>query len=1161
MTFNGYPFRRLILLAVSCLAFLFTSLYSQTFTDESSQITPSNNSFEWGTSAADFNNDGLVDIYHPGRLYINQGGSFVDIMSSTGINEGSSIFGAVFGDYDGDGYLDVLFEDFSFSSNSRLFRNNGDRTFERVDQQVGLDVIGLTQGAGWADFNRDGQLDLFVNEDTGVNQMFLNNNGMFTDISATSNAPTNGNSYGMSWGDYNNDGYPDVFIATCNGNPNNSIKHLLRNNGDNTFTDVNYQAGVADSLASWGISWVDYDNDGWLDIFIANTNHGGIQVGRNVLYKNNRDGTFSDVSAAAGIEGNFSNSSFATAAADFDNDGWCDLYVGNSNTTHILYKNNGNGTFTNISGTAGIIESNHQAVAVADFNNDGWMDIFSAGGPQNRLMINDGGTNHWLKITTRGTQSSYNAVGARLTMYINGDLQIREIRAGDSFCSQNDLMTAHFGLGTATEADSLIIEWPVGTVDKLYNVAADRHIEVREGIGEVSPLQQVSLGFPADGDTLRAISAATLRWDLVGGNGLLGTEMGTSFNLRLKGTNLDTVFSNISDTSYALDLSLLNSGSTYEWMIEATDGFSVLASRELNSFRYERAAFTSVTPGDIGSDQLFSEGGSWADYDGDGDLDLFVTNIINQNNILYRNEGNGSFTSVTGISPVTDGGFSYGSHWVDYDNDGDVDLFVVNGGGSQNEVNFLYRNDNASFTRITDGPVATDANGSWSAAWADYDLDGDLDLFVANYNQPNALYENDGSGAFVRLSGSGVEGNNTPSLGSSWADYNGDGYPDLFVANANFGSGAVNNLYTNNGEGTFSEVTTGSVASDLNNSVAASWGDPDNDGDLDLLVTNYFNENNALYMNNGDGTFTPASGIAPVQDGGLSVGSAWGDFDNDGDLDLAISDDEANGLNRLYLGDGLGGFTAVTGEPVVTDVARTNSMTWADYDGDGDLDLFTANGDQAPNELSNFLYKNNQNNGNNWIKLRLNGLLSNAQAVGAKVHVRARIDGENRWQMQEISTQTGYNSQNSLDVEFGLAGATRVDSIRIEWPSGIVQRIASVDVNQLLEIEEDLTLSVDPVADAIVPEQINLAQNYPNPFNPETVIRFSLPQAELVTLEVYNLLGQRVSLLVDQQITAGVHEVKWRAQDDNGKPVQSGIYFYRLRAGEQVITKKMTLIK
>jgi len=314
------------------------SLGAQTFTDASIQLSPRNNSFDWGCSVADFNNDGLPDIYHPGRLYINNGGSFTNIMNSTGINEGSSIFGAVFGDYDNDGYLDILFEDFSFSSNSRLFRNNGNRTFERVDQQIGLNVLGLTQGAGWSDFNRDGMLDLFVNEDTGDNQMFLNDgNGGFTEITTSSSAPTNGNSYGMSWGDYNNDGYPDVFIATCNGSPSNSIKHLLRNNGDNTFTDVNYQAGVADSLASWGISWLDYDNDGWLDIFIANTNHGGIQVGRNVLYKNNRDGTFTDMAATAGIQGNTSNSSYATAAADFDNDGWIDIYVGNSNTDHGLY--------------------------------------------------------------------------------------------------------------------------------------------------------------------------------------------------------------------------------------------------------------------------------------------------------------------------------------------------------------------------------------------------------------------------------------------------------------------------------------------------------------------------------------------------------------------------------------------------------------------------------------------------------------------------------------------------------------------------------------------------------------------------------------------------------------------------------------------------------
>lgn len=175
-------------------------LSAQTFIDATFMLNPPTNGSEWGTTAADFNNDGWVDIYERGKLYLNhQGAAFVDIYGTTGLNQGNGTFGAVFGDYDNDGYLDILFE--NFGSLSRLYRNLHHRTFEFVNSRVNLNIQVLAQTCGWADFNRDGTLDLWVNDDHGDNRIYKNINfTSFQDISATAHSATVGNSYGMSWG-------------------------------------------------------------------------------------------------------------------------------------------------------------------------------------------------------------------------------------------------------------------------------------------------------------------------------------------------------------------------------------------------------------------------------------------------------------------------------------------------------------------------------------------------------------------------------------------------------------------------------------------------------------------------------------------------------------------------------------------------------------------------------------------------------------------------------------------------------------------------------------------------------------------------------------------------------------------------------------------------
>ena len=282
--------------------------------------------------------------------------------------------------------------------------------------------------------------------------------------------------------------------------------------------------------------------------------------------------------------------------------------------------------------------------------------------------------------------------------------------------------------------------------------------------------------------------------------------------------------------------------------------------------------FTAVTTGPPVSDGGLSLGTAWGDYDNDGDLDLFVVNHGLQNDFLYSNNGDGTFTKVTTDPAVTGGGSGSGASWGDYDNDGDLDLFVANRGN-----NFLYTNNgNGTFTKVTDDPIVTDGGDSWGGSWGDYDNDGDLDLFVANQipgGQNNFLYTNNGDGTFNKVTTGPVVSDGGSSQGASWGDYDNDGDLDLIVANVGFEN---NFLYANNGDGSFTAVNTGPVVTNGGESYGSSWGDYDNDGDLDLFVAN-FNQNNFLYANNGNGTFAAVTTGPVVTDGGTSQGSSWGD--------------------------------------------------------------------------------------------------------------------------------------------------------------------------------------------------------------------------------------------------------------------------------------------
>jgi hypothetical protein len=485
----------------------------------------------------------------------------------------------------------------------------------------------------------------------------------------------------------------------------------------------------------------------------------------------------------------------------------------------------------------------------------------------------------------------------------------------------------------------------------------------------------------------------------------------------------------------------------------------LLAVAGYDGFQSQPPRFTRIVDGPAVSNHASTGGVTWVDYDADGDLDLYATNgydvsVSNapaQGNRLYRNEG-GTFVADPQSALVQDSGYSSGSTWGDYDNDGHLDVFVSNEAGQDN---FLYHGlGDGVFQRVMEGPVGNDGGNSYSASWVDVDNDGYLDLYVANGGlsapEPDFLYRNNGDGTFSRITDGPVVADTAASGGGVWGDYDGDGDQDLFVPRR-LSPGIVGNaLFRNEENWSFTRVTTGPVATDTLNSMAGAWGDLDNDGDLDLYVANMYGGANSLYVNDG-GSFTVAEPNPSVVDGGHSYAANWADFDNDGHLDLVVANWGAAPV--LYTNTGDGSLERALSGDLGAIVAAASSVAWGDYDDDGDADLYIGNWPNypGPGEL-NFLYRNDAGAGN-WLKVGLVGSQSNRAGIGARVTVRFEGESGVLSQMQEVTAHTGWRSQNPLELLFGVGTAT-VAEVEVLWPSGTVDRAAAVTANQRIVITE-----------------------------------------------------------------------------------------------------------
>ena len=497
-----------------------------------------------------------------------------------------------------------------------------------------------------------------------------------------------------------------------------------------------------------------------------------------------------------------------------------------------------------------------------------------------------------------------------------------------------------------------------------------------------------------------------------------------------------------------------------------------------------------VTPNSVGRDSLFTDmaanlkmdkvdggrGSAWGDYDNDGDEDIVAVGTY-QPHVLYRNNGNGTFTNVADQAGIADPRGGWGSLFADYDNDGFLDLYITRGGWSGAAENTLYHNNgDGTFTDVAHTAGVADPQSSFCAAWADYDNDGFLDLYIADGvigdGAANVLYRNNGDGTFTNIAEIAGVANTGNSLGTAWGDYDKDGYIDLHVVN--FGQSNV--LYRNNGDGTFTDVTSiAGMTLPVTDAFVTFFLDVDNDADLDIFISNsgsfqafiagqitgaapHDGDRQVLYRNNGDGTFTDVTRESGLYHAFGAMGANFGDIDSDGYLDiyLATGAPQMGRLERdaLFRNNGDGTFTDATLALGLGNIGKGHGVTFGDVDTDGDVDIYVPVGGAFIGDQWHNLFYQNTGTGNNWLTLKLVGVKSNRDGIGAKVTLRVGDSVIYR----EVSGGCGFGSTNSLSLEIGLGKHTKVDTLEIVWPSGQVDTHRNLSVNQKRVITEGKNL-------------------------------------------------------------------------------------------------------
>ncbi len=547
----------------------------------------------------------------------------------------------------------------------------------------------------------------------------------------------------------------------------------------------------------------------------------------------------------------------------------------------------------------------------------------------------------------------------------------------------------------------------------------------------------------------------------------------------------------------------------------------------------------------VTGDVMMGSGVSFYDFDNDGFDDLSFASKDGTGLKFYKNI-NGSFIEISlGTGLLNTDHLTRQLNWVDFDNDGDSDLFVTStrfGTNSLDEEfyrNRLYENTGSlNFTEVTSlSGLPTTTLGTYGASWGDYNNDGFLDVFISNRDEGNRnyLFENNGNGTFTDTSlAAGISQIHHLSFCSAWLDINNDGYQDLYISNDKIEEERFRNImYKNNGDGTFTDISVSSGTDILIDAMTVTVADYNNDGWFDIYITNL--GRSVFLRNNGDETFTDVATETNTEFNSSAWCANFFDADNDGSQDLYVSGSLIGFPQFLsgafYLNDGNGLFSIPFDSGFESALASSFVNAYGDINNDGFPDLVETNAD----EEQVFLWENKTINNNNWIKINLEGVESNRDGIGSVIEISA--NGQTQYRYTHCGES--YLSQNSKSEFFGLGDAAIIDSIKVTWLSGNVNIFKDIEVNQTFNIiEETSTLSDENINESRI-------RFYPNPSN--DVLNIETRKC-LNKIEIYNSLGETISTIVAEECMANRFDIS---------TLNKGVYFITLNFDNYTATRKL----
>ena len=949
-----------ITLPISLLIFLAINSATAQFEEQTgTSIIGTTGKLFWG----DYNNDSFFDVLIIGdttnshqitKVYKNNGNETFTEQTGVSLIDVSDGF-AAWGDLNNDGFLDIVLSGYSDTRSkvTIIYKNNGDGTFI---EQTENSLIGVQNGSiALGDYNNDGWLDILLagnSQDSNISRIYKNNgDGTFseqTDVSLTGIA-----SGSVAWGDYDNDGFNDILLTASQIDP---ITKIYKNNGDGTFAEQTI-------FQSYGYSgksdWYDYDNDGFLDILLTCNNPEGY---RSKLYKNNKDSTFKEQLVFVG---------WTEVFGDFNNDGFTDIIFRKNNRLNTISNNNGDGTFSE-QAEIGITDILYGSATSVDYNNDGLLDLILNGC---KINNNDNYKTKIFKNTWKYSPNTPPLIPTNLQDSVNFNTVILKWdRTSDAQTLGNGL-SYNIRIGTTPGGDNIInpmsantngyrrINCP-GNAGQKNDGILIRNLPAGTYYWSVQAIDNAFAGGPwASENTfnITAVQATNLKTDSIG---LTGMKLSCT-----NGSGTKRILFMAEGRKSAIELPL--NSITYNANISFGAGSQIGSSGWYCIYNGTNDSGNKIEVTNLKEYTDYSV--VVYEYTGDPVHENYNTSTFKDNTFFARTKG--IFEEQTNIFLI---GLKNSSvTWGDYNNDSFLDILIAgdssSSGNLQKPATVIYKNNgNGTFTKQTEISLTGVTNGS--VDWGDYNNDGWLDIALTgdtsiSESDPlpvSEIYTNKGDGTFSKLNEVQLTGLFKSSL--VWKDFNNDGLLDLALGGI-IGNYYVAKIYKNNGSEAFSEQTILELDKDLGSlnyrpgKISISTSDWNNDGYTDILLALYINPNQLpkakIFKNNGDGTFVKQTEITGLRDGSI----AWGDYNNDGLEDIIssayyIGAPQSYG-SKIYKNNGDGTFSEQTG--ISLPGTYESSVAWTDYNNDGYMDILSLSGPINSYQIPTRMYKNNGN--------------------------------------------------------------------------------------------------------------------------------------------------------------------------------------------------------